>query len=172
MEQVMMKKNQLLVTIGGGAFVLAAGLLIPSLVASGSNGIQSDYPVGSSYAPLPASMTTGFGVTLDQLSSVELSAVSITTAQAISVAQAHEFATVSSTGSPSVVLGDFTDSEYGTPGTNGPSDLVAANIPSYVVTFSNVALQSYGPEGGSIRGQYSVVVNADTGAYVMAYAAP
>jgi hypothetical protein len=167
-----MKKGRLL-TIGGfAATMLALGTIIPTFAASGSGTTSTTYPNGTSYSPLPETMTTAFGVTLSELSESQLSSVNVTSAQAISVAESHEFSAMPSAVVPGIVLGNFSDSEYGTPQPEGAASLIAQNMPAYVVSFGNVSLPSYGPVGDSVVGQYDVVVNAITGDYVIAFSGP
>jgi hypothetical protein len=106
------------------------------------------------------------------LSETQLSSVNVTIAQAITVAEAHELVSIPPSDTPNVVLGSFTDSEYGTAGSGTTSNLIASNMPAFVVSFDDVSLPSSGPVGGSETGQYDVVINAVTGAYVMAFSGP
>jgi hypothetical protein len=151
-----------------GAAILT-GVLVPVLLASGTALNLSQYPNGSTYAALPATATANFGVSLAPLSTASLASVGETPTQATAVAGAHEFVTVPPSETPQVLLGLFTDSEYGPPSANGIIEPLLSNVPAYVITYSNATLLYYGPPGGSTTGRYSVVVNAVTGDYVMAF---
>jgi len=171
-----MKKSRVAILTSASAVALLIAILIPSLSATGSSAVVGQYPSGSSYAAIPAGDTTAFGVTLDELTNAQLSQVAVTTQQAIAVANSHQFETVPSGDDPTVTLGSFTDSEWGSNGAATTGDLVAFQVPAFVVTFSDVQIASSGPNMGSNSspametGSYSVVVNADTGDYIMAYA--
>lgn len=158
-----------LTALGTTVVALGVGIAIPMLSASGSSLNLTQYPDGATYAQLPSVETSNFGVTLGPLSNTDLALVAITPSQAASVAGSHQFSYVTPSNTPTVLLGRFTDSELGPAGPAGPTSLVANNVLAYVVRYSNVSLQSYGPGGGSSVGQYSVVVNAVTGAYIMAF---
>ena len=141
--------------------VVVAILMITMAFGRSDARAANDTNAVASYAPLSNEVTDGIGATLEPLSSAQVSDVAIDVPQVEAVANLNLPFGVPNGAVPDITLGSFTDSEYKM---QDSSELVAQNLPAYVVTYSGLSIPSANPMSKAIDTEESVVVNAVTGA--------
>ena len=160
-----MKRKGIVLVTTIGAMVLALAVSIPALTAGGATRQRPRISAGASYAPLPAAAYTGLGVSLNPLQGSQLATVQVTVSEARSVAKERLGLTNAEASNVTVLVGSFTDDEYATTDAAGVKELVADDLPAYVVTFSGLSIAA--ANGGPGRNtQESVVVDAASGEVV------
>lgn len=142
------------------ALAFAASSVTLGVVSSGGV-VNAPLPFGATYHPLPSNLVASGGVELDQLDVSQAATVVVTPAQSLVAAQSFGDLTSQPNVTHVISLGRFTDSTYKRRLASGAYGLVAAGVPSYVVTFSGLSLPTSLGKGDVSH--ESVIVNAATG---------
>jgi hypothetical protein len=138
------------------------GLTLGLLDASGAT--YPALPFNAVYQGLPAGLASGGGTQLSPLTSAQVATVSVTPADALAAAQAFTGISLDSQVTATTSLGAFTDSSFEQRTSAGQYQVVASDLPCYVVTFSGLSLPvTLGT--GSVSHE-SVIVNAATGVVI------
>ena len=127
--------------------------------------------IDQGYAPLPASATSGMGVTLSPLTAAQQLLTLLPLDQVISLANTRVGDLAGQASSITASLGSFTDSEYGNVDSAGVLHLIADGVPAFVINYSGLSIPSRGGTTAT-DSQQAVVINAVTGEVIEDYVYP